>query len=306
MIATSLIRRLRKKPALPIKDLLQTCALAVAITVVITLGVSFILKVSGFFDQQFYRPSARSYGVSKELGLQPESVNFDSVDATKLHGWFLRADAEPIGTVICFHGSDRNITYTTGNVHWLTQHGFNVFVFDYRGYGKSGGAPDRKGLVDDSVAAIDYVMTRSGVRPDRLILYGQSMGGQLALNAASIRKNSGIRLVIAEATYARQSYHLSDKFGQLGPLWLVKWAGWLLTSDEFSGEEAIADLQSTPVLLVHGNSDTVVRPYHSERLYDAASGAKEIWRYEGIGHLQIFKERSAQERLVAFIKKKLP
>ena len=268
---------------------------------VITLVISITLKATGFFDQQFYRPSARDYGAGDELGFQPENVSFASADGTMLQGWFLPSQGEPLGTVISFHGSDRNITYATRNVYWLTQHGFNVFVFDYRGYGRSDGAPDRKGLVDDSTAAIDYVMTRSDVRPDKIILYGQSMGGQLALNAASIRKDAGIRLVIAEATYACQSYHLSDKLGQFGPLWLVKWAGWLLTSDEYSGESAIADLQSTPVLLVHGNSDTGVQPYHSERLFEAAAGAREIWRYEGIGHLKIFKEGPPQDRLVDFI-----
>lgn len=73
-------------------------------------------------------------------------------------------------------------------------------------------------------------MTRPDVNSQRLVLYGQSMGRQLALNAAALRSDVGLRLVIAEATYARQSYHLSDKLGQLGPLWLVKWGAWLLTS----------------------------------------------------------------------------
>jgi len=302
VIASSAIRRLRNKSAPPFKGIRGTCAIAAAITLVITLVISVILKATGFFDQQFYRPSARDYGVRDELGIQPETVSFASADGTMLHGWFLGSQDEPLGTVICFHGSDRNITHTTRNVHWLTQRGFNVFVFDYRGYGASEGAPNRKGLIEDSAAAIDYVITRSDVRPDSIILYGQSMGGQLALNAASIRKDAEIRLVIAEATYSRHSYHLSDKLGQFGPLWLVKWAGWMVNIDEYSVTPAISDLQSTPVLLVHGNSDTGVQPYHSERLFEAAAGAKEIWRYEGRGHLQIFKEGPPQDRLVDFIK----
>lgn len=293
VITSSVIQRLHTKTATPFKNVWGTCVAATMITVLITLAISFILKATGFFDQQFFRPSTRSYGAQAELELEPETVNFASADGTRLHGWFLHPEDEPLGTVICFHGSDRNITHTIRNVYWLTQRGFNVFVFDYRGYGRSEGSPNRKGLVEDSAAAIDYVVTRSDVRPDRIILYGQSMGGQLALNAASMRKDAGIRLVVAEATYARQSYHLSDKLGQFGPLWLVKWGGWLLTSDEYSGEAAIANLRSTPVLLVHGNSDIGVNPYHSERLFDAAEGTKEIWRYEGRGHLQIFTERAA-------------
>lgn len=305
VLGWSVTRRLCNGTATPIREVLQTCAAATAITVAITLGISLILKFSGFFDRQFYRPSTRVYDAWKELGIEPESVTFPSADGTMLHGWFLRTEGDPNGTVICFHGSDRNITFTSRNVYWLTQQGFQVFVFDYRGYGQSPGIPDRKGLVDDSAAAIDYVVTRPDVDRDKLILYGQSMGGQLALNAAAIRRDVGIRLVIAEATYARPSYHLSDKLGQFGPLWLVKWAGWLLTSDKHSGEAAIAKLESTPVLLVHGSIDTGVKPYHSERLFDAAVGAKEIWRYDDRGHLQIFHEKPSQDRLVECLRKHL-
>lgn len=306
VIASFAVRRLRSNRTIPFRAVMGSCATAATITVAITLIISLILKATGFFDQQFYRPSARTYGALTELGIQPENVSFSSADGTKLHGWFLRPDVEPVGTVICFHGSDRNISHTTRNVYWMTEHGFNLFVFDYRGYGQSEGKPDRNGLVEDSAAAVDYVLTRRDVRPDRIILYGQSMGGQLALNAASLRLDVGIRLVISEATYARHSYHLSDKLGQFGPLWLVKWAGWLLTSDKYSGEKAIASLESTPVLLVHGTSDTGVSPYHSQRLFGAASDPKELWLYDGAGHLQIFNQPSDQQRLVAYIKSLLP
>ncbi len=165
--------------------------------------------------------------------------------------------------------------------------------------------PDRKGMVGDSIAAIDYVVGRGDVEKDRIVLFGQSMGGQLAINAAANSKAPGIQLVISEATYARHSYHISDKIGQFGPLWLVKWGASLLTSDDFCGEYAIAQLGSTPVLLVHGSSDSGVSPYHSDRLFAAASEPKDIWRYDGCEHLQIFTNEENQQRLVEYIREKL-
>ncbi len=304
VISIAAIRRVLFKATWPAgSEMLKTCGISIGITLAITLVICFVFQWTGFFDAQFYRPSSRDYGRAAELGLEPEEVSFASSDGTSLHGWVLPV-ADAVGTVVVFHGSDRNITHTVANTHWLLQHGLNVFVFDYRGYGRSAGRPSRQGLVEDSVAAIDYVTSRNDVDSSRIVLYGQSMGGQLALNAASLKKDLGIRLVVAEATYAKHSYHIADKLGRLGPLWLVKWGAWLLTSDEYCGEDAIHEL-GVPVLLIHGSADAGVSPYHSERLHNAASDPKEIWRYDGHGHLQIFKTEEDQVRLGDYIKAKL-
>ena len=300
-ISIAAIRRVLFKARWPAgSEMLKTCGIAMGITLAITLMICFAFQWTGFFDAQFYRPSSRDYGRAAELGLVPEDVNFASSDGTSLHGWFLSVP-DAVGTVVAFHGSDRNITHTVANTHWLTQHGLNVFVFDYRGYGRSEGKPSREGMIEDSVAAIDYVANRNDLDSSRIVLYGQSMGGQLALNAASRKKDLGIRLGVSEATYARHSYHIADKLARLGPLWLVKWGAWLLTSDDYCGEAAIQEL-GVPVLLIHGTADTGVSPYHSERLHIAASEPKEIWRYEGHGHLQIFKTAEDQRRLGGYIK----
>jgi hypothetical protein len=108
-------------------------AMAVAITLAITLAICLVLNWTGFLQSQFYRPSADDFGQQKEIGVEPEEVAFKSKDGTHLHGWFIPA-AESAntakGTVIQFQGSDRNISFTIRNCHWLRDHGFNVFVFD--------------------------------------------------------------------------------------------------------------------------------------------------------------------------------
>ncbi len=284
----------------------MTGAIAVAITVGISLAISGGLHLAGFFESQFHRPSHHDFGMSAELGLEVESVRFESGDGTSLRGWLLRPAVEPVGTVLYFQGSDRNISYTIRHVYWLSQDGFNVFLFDYRGYGDSAGRPERTGLVEDSIAAIDYVRGRPDIASNSLVLFGQSMGGQLALNAAAQRNDVGIRLIIAEATYARPSLHLSDKMARMGPLWLAQWAGWLFASDALSGEAAIARIESTPILLVHSDGDTAVAPYHSRILYQRAKGPITLWWLEGFEHLRVFDEDGNRQRLVAYIRKFLP
>jgi len=296
-----LIAAIRKlafgKPWPAAKDLGLNMAIAAGITVAITTTICLIFAWTGFFDNFFYRPSQRDYGEQKKLAVAPQDHRFASADGTQLHGWFLPAQGEPIGTVIHLHGSDRNITYTIRNCAWLTDHGFHVFAVDYRGYGQSAGNPSRNGIVEDAIATLEFVSTLNDVDPTRICLWGQSMGGQLAIVAAA--QSDTVQAVAAEATYARYSDQIQDKMAQLGPLWLMQWGAWLFTSDDQAAEPYARKINA-PLLLIHGQADTGVRPYHSERLYAAAKEPKDIWRLDGIGHLKVFQEQTNQQRLVAF------
>jgi uncharacterized protein len=276
---------------------------AAAITLGITLAISLILNWTGFLQSQFYRPSQADFGQHRDLGVEPEDVAFQSKDGTQLHGWFVPAAGEALGTVIHFHGSDRNVTFTIRNCLWLTDRGFNVFMFDYRGFGKSAGEPERRGVVEDSAAAIKYVRSRPGVDPDKICLWGQSMGGQVAIVAAPLAGADGIRAIVAEATYASHSHHIKDKMAQFGPLWLVQWGAWLVTSDADAADDKVAQLAPTPLLLIHGTADTAVRPYHSETLFDLAGTPKDIWRIDGAKHLDVLRTAEWQNKLVEYLKR---
>ena len=292
-----LIGRIRGEKLPTTRKLFAGMAISSAIAIVITLTITFAMMLTGVLDAMFYRPSGRDF--ARDLGVEaaPEEVAFASEDGTALHGWFLAAKNAK-GTVVHLHGSDRNITYTAANAAWLTQRGYNVFAFDYRGYGQSGGSPSRRGVVDDSLAAIEYIASREGAGP--IALWGQSMGGQLAIVAAARADSPEVRAVIAEATYSNHSLHVQDKMASIGPLWVLQWAGWLLTSDSLSAAPVIGELDA-PVLLVHGTADTAVDPAHSERLYERASEPKELWIIEDERHLTIFGQEFHRDRLGQYL-----
>src|SRR3954447_8248120 len=115
-----------------------------------------------------------------------EIVWFNSADGTRLNGWFFESQSKPaIATIIFFHGNGGNIT----NVGWMGQrfakHGFNVLLFDYRGYGASEGvAANEADLYADGDAAVAFVTSR-GIRPEQTILYGQSLGTTVVADVAS-------------------------------------------------------------------------------------------------------------------------
>ena len=133
------------------------------------------LFLTGCAGRMFYYPNSRVYHQPEEAQLTHEEVLFEAADGVHLHGWFLPAVGEAKGTVIHFHGNAQNITAHFAFAFWLPREGFNLFVFDYRGYGKSEGSPTRRGLQQDGAAAIRYVATRKDVDPERLLILGATM-----------------------------------------------------------------------------------------------------------------------------------
>ena len=133
------------------------------------------LFLTGCVQSMFYYPDRVRYETPKALGLRYEAVQFQSGDGTRLSGWFIPAadrqspkDAK--GTVVHFHGNAQNMSSHWRFVAWLPAQDFNVFVFDYRGYGESEGKPEPKGVFEDSNAALDHVRSRPDVDPERLLL----------------------------------------------------------------------------------------------------------------------------------------
>jgi pimeloyl-ACP methyl ester carboxylesterase len=125
-----------------------------------------------------------------------EIVWFNSADGTRLNGWFFKSQSSPAtATIVFFHGNGGNIS----NVGWLGQrfakHGFNILVFDYRGYGASDGvAADESGLYADGESAVAFVTKEKGIRPEQIVLYGHSLGTTVAADVASRGKYGAVVL----------------------------------------------------------------------------------------------------------------
>lgn len=144
------------------------------------LGCS-LFGLSSCAQQAFYYPDHADYGTPAQAGLQHEDIFFQSEDGTRLHGWFIPAQnagglIPARATIIHFHGNAQNLSAHKEAVQWLPAHGYNVFLFDYRGYGLSEGRPNQAGLFADSNAALNYVRSRPDVDKNRLLVFGQSLG----------------------------------------------------------------------------------------------------------------------------------
>jgi fermentation-respiration switch protein FrsA (DUF1100 family) len=244
------------------------------------------LFLTGCVSSPFYHPDQVLYNTPESIGLRFEKVVFSSADGTLLSGWFVPATGyqnprNAKGTVVHFHGNARNMSSHWRFVDWLPKQGFNVFVFDYRGYGASHGSPEPQGVFEDSNAALSYVRSREDVDPERLIVFGQSLGGTNAIAVVGSGNRKGVRAVAIEATFFSYSSIANDKIFGAG----------VLVNDRFSAERYVGNLPPIPLLLIHGTSDPVVPYAHSLKLFEKAREPKTMISVEGAGHVEALTSR---------------
>ena len=239
------------------------------------------LFLAGCVSSPFYYPDRVLYSTPASAGLKFENAVFASSDGTRLTGWFIPATGyqnpkNAKGTVIHFHGNAQNMSAHWQFVGWLPQRGFNVFVFDYRGYGASQGSPEPKGVFEDSNSALNYVRLRKDVDPERLVVLGQSLGGTNAIVVVGSGNRSGVKAIAIEAAFFSYSSIANDKISGAG----------VLVDDTYSAERYVGNLAPIPLLLLHGTSDPVIPYAHSLRLFDKAREPKTMVTVEGAGHIE--------------------
>jgi fermentation-respiration switch protein FrsA (DUF1100 family) len=265
-----------------------------------------VLLLPGCVNRMFYYPNRVEYREPESIGGGAQEVFFRSGDGTRLHGWFVAATTSNVhGTVVHFHGNAQNLTAHSSFVDWLPAEGFNVFLFDYRGYGKSEGRPSREGLFMDGVAALREVRGISGVDTNRIIMIGQSLGGTTALAIAGRHPElRGQALIIDSAFYSYRRI-VRDKIAHIPLLSLFRVPlSYVLISNALSPEDTLADIAPVPILFLHGTADLVIPHHHSEMLYAAAGEPKQLILIPGGRHIDAMIEHRAEilPRVIRFMK----
>ena len=223
-------------------------------------------------DRRFiFFPEKELWGTPAHWGLTFDDVHFEASDGVRLHGWFVPGEGEV--TWIWFHGNGGNIGHRLENLVLLRSGlGVNLFLFDYRGYGRSQGRPSEKGTYRDATAALDYVLSRRDVNPDRIIYFGRSLGAAVAVWLAALRRPHGLIL--------------ESPFASVGDM--AKWAFphlplYLLVRRKYDSLSQIGKV-SCPLLVLHGDLDEVVPISQGRKLYEAATGPKSFYVIEGAAH----------------------
>ncbi len=251
-------------------------------------------------DRLFYFPTKDVYGGPETYGLSYESVNVDS-EGESLHGWFFPAMGEAIGTLVHFHGNAGNISGHFEQVRWLPASHWNVFCFDYRGYGQSTGQTTRSGTIADGRAAIKYVKSRSDVDSNRLVVFGQSLGGAVAIVVTA--QQDGICGLAVEGAFS--SYRTEALFVGKQNLLLAPVAGLVTRILISPGDDPIdwvGRIAPTPILFICGINDRIVDYRQTVALHEAAGKPKSLWIIEGGGHTDSMREQPGRDRLDQFFR----
>ncbi len=238
----------------------------------------------------------------QEIGLAYEDVGFPTEDGVRLHGWYLPGQGPVCGTILFLHGNAENISTHIGSVYWLPRYGFNVFLPDYRGYGTSQGTPSLPGLQADIDAAMRYLIARPDVDGNGIVIFGQSLGGASAIYyTAHTSRRAHIRALVVDSAFSSHRDIAREKLARFWLTWPLQYPLSWTISDDYSPLAAIAQVAPIPLLLIHGDRDTIVPPWHSERLYAAARAPKEYWKVEGAGHIQALQSQPLRERFASYL-----
>ncbi len=268
---------------------------------IIFLSIS-LKGCTGLFFQPM-KPLVRTPG---DINLNYQDIHFTSQDGTNLHGWFLPAEGPAHGTLLLLHGNAENISTHIGSVYWLPPRGFNVFLFDYRGYGQSAGKPDLQGAFQDIEAALLWLQNKPDIDPTRIVVLGQSLGGAMgAYVFANTGQSKIIRALILDSVFSDYRQIVREKLAGFWLTWPLQYPlSWLVTG-QYAPVEAIGRYRSTPVLLIHSKNDTVIPAHHATQLFARATPPKELWLMPEGRHIAALNQPETRNRLVNYLLKTL-
>jgi alpha-beta hydrolase superfamily lysophospholipase len=262
--------------------------------------VAAVALLLGGCNGLFYYPTQVEYLTPDRVEARYEAFYETVDDDLRLHFWRMPAVAPKLGTVLHFHGNAENMSSHFLFVAWLTAYGFDVVTFDYRGYGRSDGAPERSGMVADGRTAIRVAERYGG----DLFVVAQSLGGAIAVPALAEEQPARLRALALDSTFASYRAVARDKLDSFWLSWPFQWPLSFLVSDAYSAVD-FAPRITVPVVMMHDPGDPAV-PYAQGRALFAALGSKrkEFWTVptDG-GHAAALMVKSGlwRDRLVRFL-----
>lgn len=238
--------------------------------VFIVIVAIFLLGYLRYFEHKsIYFPDREIELVPDSAGLSYEDIYLDTDDGVKLNAWFIPAEGSRY-TILFLHGNAGNISHRMEKILTLNSMGLDIFILDYRGYGRSKGRPSEEGLYIDAQAAYDYLISRKDISSERIIIYGESLGGAVAIDLALQRK---VKAIITESTFSSIE-DITKTVYPLLPSFLI--------ASKFDSLKKIKDIK-IPKFIMHSKDDNIIPFGQSLKLYNDAPEPKKHFELKG-GH----------------------
>ena len=272
-------------------------------SIVLLIALIVALSLSAGCTYLFFKPGRRFISDPATQSYSPRDVYFKSADGRTLNGWYFRARGEERGTILVCHGNVENLSTHVKLDLWLVEAGYNLFIFDYRGYGKSEGEPDVKGINLDAEAALETLLAKlPRTRNDGVIVFGKSLGGAVAVyTVANSPYRSCVKALILDSAFSSYRMIAREKIAKSIIGWPFQYPLSYLVSDDYSPVDYIKKVSPIPVLIMHGYQDEIVPEHHGRILYDAALPPKQFWELTLPGHVKSWTDEATRKRLLAYL-----
>jgi len=228
------------------------------------------LMWSRLVEGMIFQPTPGAELRPAQLGLSGEEVFLDTADGVRIHGFWLPAPGAT-RALLFLHGNAGNASHRLPNAAQLLALGTHVLLLDYRGYGLSGGRASEAGVYADARAGLGHLVEARGLPEERIVVFGRSLGGAVAVDLAQDR---GLGGVVLESTFTSVADAAGQLFGR--PLGL-------LVGSRFDSASKIGRVRS-PLLFFHGDRDEIVAYALGRRLFELAPKPKAFETLRGAGH----------------------
>ncbi|MBU0714492.1 MAG: alpha/beta hydrolase [Verrucomicrobia bacterium] len=247
-------------------DVIRIALSVLKIVAAVYVGLCILL----FFRQSHmvYFPLVPVMQKPSDVGLAYESVALMTADDTRLAGWYVPCEGAR-GTVLMCHGNGGNIGDRLHPISLFHGLGLNVLVFDYRGYGESTGKPSEEGTYQDARAAWQYLTEKRNTPPDKIVVFGRSLGGAVA--AGLVERITPAALIL-EATFTS----IPDMGARLYPWLPIR----LLSRYRYNTLARLEQIHC-PVLIAHSRDDEMIPFEQGQRLFAAAHEPKTFFELTG-------------------------
>lgn len=229
----------------------------------VILGFVYVRQAS-----MIYYPVREIFNTPGDIGLNFEEVTLKTKDGVTISAWYIPARHER-GVVLFCHGNAGNISHRLNSIRIFHDLKLSVFIFDYRGYGRSEGSPTEEGTYLDAESVWDYLVKIKHISPEKIILFGRSLGSAVA---AEIALNHKAGALIIESGFTSIP-DLGRKFFPYLPVRLI-------TRHHYSTLDKVNKI-GIPKLFIHSSQDEVIPFEHGVSLFEKSSEPKEFLRITG-------------------------
>lgn len=262
-------------------------------TLLLTAVVIYLLIMLAMFVFQrrlMYYPASEIHAPDHYGVEQATVIPLVTEDNITIEAWHVLQADTALPLIVYFHGNAGHIGDRMEKINHFIKAGFGILALSYRGYGKSAGRPSEQGLYEDARTALQHALDELGLKPEKVILYGESLGTGIATHTAKAMADKGTPVggLVLEAPYTSVARRSQEMYPFIPAGWLVR--------DKYHSIDKIAHIHC-PLMIFHGEQDTVIPVHHGRAMLAAAQEPKRGVFFPDVDHTQFDHPTLAQHML---------